>query len=256
MPNPFVPGPNDDPTAGLPDENTFNKLKDQWTTFMDDPGGRAALLSMGLSLMQPPNFGDTATSQIGRALGVAGETVGRREAMDVKQRETGVKEQEAESKQLLRASQADAATSRADTAAARLGTQAGNLQLQRERLESTERQRSLQQRIKLSADYGRYRGAIEARNLAKDKAYENAKLLNPQLQPPQHETIMSPDEYFAQAERALGGAPAPGAAPALQSPNQSGYPQAPTTPTDRTVGTTYQTPKGPLTWNGTGWEAP
>lgn len=228
MAGPFSLGPNDDPTANLPDEGTFNKLRDQWTTFMDDPGGRAALLSMGLSLMQPPNFGDNPTSQIGRALGMAGETVGRREAMDVKQRETGVKEQEAESRQQLRASQADAATSRADTAAARLGTQAGNLQLQRERLDATERQRTLQQRIKLSADYGRLRGAIEARNEVKRKNWNNNKSLDPKLAEPAYEPIPSPEEYFSRAEQALGGSPTPARTPAptlLQSPGQSGIPQ-------------------------------
>lgn len=224
MPNPFALGPNDDPTADLPDEGTFNKLRDQWTTFMEQPGGRAALLSAGLSLMQPPSFGDNPTAQIGRALGVAGETVGRREAMDVKQRETGVKEQEAESKQLLRASQADAATSRADTAAARLGTQGANLQLQRERLDAARQHQSLQERIKLSADYGRYRGGIEARNIAAKKNYENAKLVNPQLQEPQYEKILGPDEYFANAGKALGG-PTLSPTPPLQSPGQSGIPQ-------------------------------
>lgn len=253
MANPFALGPNDDPTAGLPDEGTFNKLRDQWTTFMEQPGGRAALLSAGLSLMQPPSFGDTPTSQIGRALGVAGETVGHQEAMNLKQREADIKQQDASSKELLRSSQADAATSRADTAAARLGTQASNLQLQQERLAAGERQKTLQQRIKLSADYGRYRGAIEARNLAKDKAYENNRLTNPQLQPPQHETIMSPEDYFAQAERALGGTAVPSGAPPLQDPNQSGYPVAKANDPNRAPGP-YQTPKGVMNWNGTAWE--
>jgi len=43
--------------------------------------------------------------------------------------------------------------------------------------------------------------------------------------------------------------------PAAPSP-QATTPAVPPDPSQRQVGTVYQTPKGPYRWNGTGWEAP
>jgi hypothetical protein len=45
-----------------------------------------------------------------------------------------------------------------------------------------------------------------------------------------------------------------GSAPPRQPP--ASVPQAPVNPANRTVGTTYSTPKGPLKWNGSLWVAP
>jgi hypothetical protein len=56
----------------------------QFQGFLEDPRGRAALLQAGLSLMGGRSWGDTPTSQIGRAIGSAGEGIRAQEA-DVQQ---------------------------------------------------------------------------------------------------------------------------------------------------------------------------
>jgi hypothetical protein len=59
-------------------------LQGQWASFLDQPGARSALLNFGIALMQPPSFGDTPTSQIGRAVGAGAEAAGRGELQEAK----------------------------------------------------------------------------------------------------------------------------------------------------------------------------
>lgn len=75
--DPFTPGPTTDPTAGLPNPNDFENLRSQWSTFLDQPGARAALLQTGIALMQTPGFGQTPAGQIGAALGAGAEAATR-----------------------------------------------------------------------------------------------------------------------------------------------------------------------------------
>lgn len=155
--NPFYAGEGEDPTANLPDAKTFSNLRNQWDTYLQNPGATSALLSFGLSLTQPPSFGDNAFSQIGRAVGTAGETTSRREAMDIKQ-------QEADSKAMAR----EAA---ANVAAARAGAVGLNAQLQQERL-GAQKQRAedqltlgkLRASNELHGEYNRYRASVEKAN--------------------------------------------------------------------------------------------
>jgi hypothetical protein len=65
--------------------DTFENIRNQWSTFLDQPGARTALLQTGLSLMQPPHFGDTPTAQVGRAIGAGGEAVTRQAEAQSKQ---------------------------------------------------------------------------------------------------------------------------------------------------------------------------
>jgi hypothetical protein len=125
MANPFVAGADPDPTAGLPDSDTFSKLQDQWNTFLAKPEGQAALLSFGINMLQPPSFGDNPLAQAGRAIGHAGETVGNIEKMDIAQREAASKEDE-------RASRAQLAESKAAHAGdvSTLGTERNRLLLE------------------------------------------------------------------------------------------------------------------------------
>lgn len=81
-----------DPVAGLIDPDTYSKIADQWTSFLDQPGGRAGVLSAGLALMQPGAWGQNGAAQIGSAIGAAGEASGRVETMNLKQREAASKE--------------------------------------------------------------------------------------------------------------------------------------------------------------------
>lgn len=171
--DPFTPGPTADPTAGLPDMGTFEQLRNQWATFLDDPRGRAALLSTGINLMQPPSFGDTGASQIGRAIGAGGETLNRTEAMDLKQ-------QEADSRAQLREAQAGAAGARA-------GAAGSAATLASERLQNQRTLGNLGARVKLSGMYQGYVQGVQKRNQAAQLQYEKDKILYPDRPPPQPE---------------------------------------------------------------------
>lgn len=94
-------------------------LAGQWMNFMNDPRGRAALLSFGTQMMQPMNFGQTPVGQIGASLGAAGEGAMNQEKLDLAQ-------QEAASKQDLRGAQAEAAVARAGAAEARANAAGAN----------------------------------------------------------------------------------------------------------------------------------
>lgn len=247
--DPFTPGPTDDPTANLPDYDTFGKIKDQWNTFLDQPGGRAALLSAGLSLMQPPSFGDTPTAQIGRAIGAGGEALSRQEVMDTKLREAASKED-------LRTAQANTAAANAGTAEARAATAAGRLQVQQEQLEHAKRVSAFQEEIKARIAYGRAVDAIHRRNEMIRKQNDQNKLLygpkatiTPEIPVPSAEEWISKNSGLGAGIRME--APA---TPAVQSPAQSGYDVAPKNPADREVGKKYIGTGGRVgTWTPDGW---
>lgn len=222
------------------------------TGFLNDPQGRAALLSAGLALMQPPSFGDNPASQIGRAIGAAGQSATANEA-------TEMKGQELESKQDLRSSQAmaaearaGAATARAEIAGARAGNAADRLAFQRERLEAMNQRHTLGQRVRLSNMYQQY---------VKDVAKRNSDPLKTGTLEP----VLPMQDWISQNPmlKNLGLMPSTGTAepdeevPAVSAPTTSGgVVQAPREASQRTAGTVYQTPKGPLKWTGTGWVSP
>lgn len=148
----------------MPDLGQFQQVPQAMSGFLDNPQGRAALLSAGLALMQPPSFGDNPMSQIGRAIGSAGQSVGANEAADIRA-------SEASSKQELRASQASAAETRADAAAARAGTAgarmdqaADRLAFGRERLAAMNERNLLGNRVRLSGMYQQYVKDVAKRN--------------------------------------------------------------------------------------------
>jgi hypothetical protein len=59
--------------------------------FLSDPRDRAALLQMGLQLMQPVAFGQTVGGHIGQAIGAGGEAVDRGDLADLKERQADAK---------------------------------------------------------------------------------------------------------------------------------------------------------------------
>ena len=160
MANPFVAGEDSDPTAGLPDSDTFSQLQDQWNTFLAKPEGQAALLSFGINMLQPPSFGDNPLAQVGRAIGHAGETTANIEKMDLAQ-------QEAASKEDARA----AAARLAEERAAHMG------ESQRSATESTQAKLELGRlsaSVRLNGLYQQERQKIEAINEARRKDVLNA----------------------------------------------------------------------------------
>lgn len=92
-----------------------------------DPRVQSGLLQAGISLLQPPSFGDTTGAQIGRAIGAAGEAYGRQEEEARKQADT-------ESKSSVRESRAALAEARAANAGANVTARQGQLELQRDRM--------------------------------------------------------------------------------------------------------------------------
>jgi hypothetical protein len=175
---PFAPGASSDPTAGLPDANTFGKLQDQWNTFLSKPEGQAALLSFGINMLQPPSFGDNPLAQAGRAIGHAGQTVGNIEQMDIRK-------QEAASKEDLRAAQADKAAMGATIAG-----QGAELAQQRLGMQRVQTQIQLQQM------YERRRGDIEAENKATAGDLSNPAPGKPGHRPPR--PVPSFTEFLAE----------------------------------------------------------
>jgi hypothetical protein len=248
--DPFTPGESTDPTAGLPDYETFGKVKDQWNTFLDQPGGRAALLSAGLALMQPPSFGDSPMGQIGRAIGAGGEALSRVEAMDLKQKEI-------DSKATERAATADAATSRASTAEARANTAAAGLDVKREQLKNAQDRAAFQEELRARIAYGKAVDAINRQNAKIRQQNETNKLINgPKATITPELPIPSAEDWIAQSRGAGAGvrmdAPAPGGVPTIQNPAQAGYDIAPKNPGDREDGKTYMGPGGRIgKWDAT-----
>lgn len=289
--DPFSPGAIDDPTAAV-DPNSYSQIRQQWDSFLGQPGGRAALLSAGLALMQPQGFGDNPTAQIGRAIGAAGQSVGQVEGMDLKKAEQ-------ESKSELRSAQATAAEARADAAGARAGAAGSALEFRREKLASdTERAKdqldfrkeglkALGEReseralFRREQDANRQQRSLTQARLRASIAYQqylkdvNAKNSNPLNSGPK-ETPLGMNEWIGQnpmirdlltASGAGGGstpqdaaddaeadaAGVPASSPSTTSGGaSSGPPPAPTNAAERSVNTVYTTPRGPLRWLGDG----
>lgn len=104
-----------------------------------DPRLLAAGLSAGLSMLQPPRWGDTDASQIARAIGTGGESVAQSELLGQKAAESKARTDVAEARAEAARSRAEAAGSRAGAAGDRLGYQAERLALQRQRDEDRNR---------------------------------------------------------------------------------------------------------------------
>lgn len=236
-------GPFDfsDPTAGLA------QAGNSFMGFMDDPQGRAALLSAGLALMQPPSFGDTAVSQIGRAIGAAGQSATANEATDMKR-------QELESKQDLRTSQAGLAESRAQTAGAHADTAAQRMALEREKLGALGDRQNLQNRVRLSIAYQNYVKDAAKRN--QEKSLLGGGPAEPIL----------PINDWVQANpmlRNMGLVPDAGTGdetaipPESPSTTTSAAPKSmPSDKTQLVANQVYQTPRGAMRWTGTGFVPP
>jgi hypothetical protein len=257
--DPFTPGQTNDPTAGV-DPSTYDKIRGQWDSFMGNPQGRAAMLSAGLALMQPPSFGDTGMSQLGRAIGAAGESATGNEAMDMKKRETDIRQQEANSKEDLRASQAMAAEARAGTAEARVGAAGSRLDLQREQLKSMNERNLLANRVRLSGMYQNYVKDVAKRNADPLRTTPPDPVLpmsdwvkaNPML----NNLGLMPSNDAAD-DATADGAGVSAASPATTSGTPTtGAPPAPSDPKQRQPNMTYTTPRGPLKWTGQGWTNP
>lgn len=76
------------PQQGVQTPQNTQNVSSQWDSALNDPNVRTALLQFGISMLQPPSWGDTFGSRFGRAVGDAGEAVSRREAEKLKEENT------------------------------------------------------------------------------------------------------------------------------------------------------------------------
>lgn len=104
-----------------------SNVASEWSDALAKPNVRAALLQAGLSLLQPPSFGQTTGGQIGQAIGSAGEALDRQERSQLAQ-------QEADSKATLREARAAAAEARAGAVGAGLDVRRGQLEVAQQKL--------------------------------------------------------------------------------------------------------------------------
>src|SRR4249919_1568015 len=156
--------PTFDPVAGLIDPETYSKISNEWTTFLDQPGGRAALLQSGIAMSQPLAWGQSNFGGLMSAIGSGGEAATRADVLEQKKAES-------ESKAMLREAQAGAAESRASTAGTKADLAQQALQVKREQMQ-------LRAWNDLRRGYETYRSAIE-------KSNDTNRLLNPEaVKPP------------------------------------------------------------------------
>lgn len=169
----FDPGMQ--PNLGI-DPQAFDQVRSEWDAFLQNPQGRAALLQGGLALMQPPSFGDTATGQIGRAIGAAGESASRNEMMELKKGEASSKADLRDAQAQSTIERAGAATARAEAAQARAGTAGSQLELTKMRLDAQDVRSRLAAQTRLRIGYGTEVSRIRQLN-------QNAKMLGQAEQP-------------------------------------------------------------------------
>lgn len=147
----------------------------EWSQAMSDPAVRGALLQFGISMLQPPQFGDTFGSKFGQAVGHAGEREARLEEEDRKRLDS-------ESKDQLRQSQAATAESRARTAESNAATAEQRLQHTKERDTLSNIIKRQGRQIQATQAYQKYVKEVEARNndLTKPRGSPKEPVLNEQ----------------------------------------------------------------------------
>ncbi len=161
--DPFTPGPAVDPTAGIADPETFNNIRNQWSSFIEQPGNRAFLLQTGLALMQPPSFGDNPASQIGRAVGAGAEAATRQQVIESKLAESE--------------SKAEANIARAGEAGARAGAAQDRLGLDYFRLQAMGAKDENKQLADAQAAFLKDKNLLAVRHKERLKAWDDANLL-------------------------------------------------------------------------------
>lgn len=228
----------------------FSTRKAAWDDFFQNPKMAGAMLSMAGALAQPAQFGQTGFGHVMGALGAGGESVRMNEKLDLAQ-------QEAESKGELRAAQGDAAQARAAVAETRAGAATDRLGMEQFKQGEITKRNLLGRRIQFLTQLDRTRLAVEKAN-ANAEIMRQPKAPIPQMTDPQYRKTAIELGLIDEEGNPLSGThEAPGGAtpPSAVGATPKTYATAPEK-SARVVGQTYQTPKGPLTWTGSGWQQP
>lgn len=115
-------------------------LTAEWSRWMSEPSNRAAMLQMGMQLMQPIAVGQSNAGHFAQALGGGGEAAARVQQQQRLDDEIGRKQLDTESKAQLRADQAEVGYQRAETLRGREETRLQQVNLQRQQLAMREQQ--------------------------------------------------------------------------------------------------------------------
>lgn len=221
-----------------PSPEQQSDIAGQWRNWMANEQNRSALLQFGVSLMQPMGFGQNVAGHVGQAVGSVGEMATRRQEADRRERET-------DSRAELRTAQAGLAEARAANAGTSAARSADRLEMARERL---------------GFDRERHRTSTLVRlQVAWQRAVEKINADNALVPPEQRRPIPNFEEYVrANPHLAAGVGVGENSDTGTSAPSGGGTspPEAPRDPRQRTRGTTYQTPQGPMVWEGTGWRRP
>lgn len=242
--SPFAPGPQGFNVIPNPTPEQQGDLATRWRGFLADPESRASLMQFGLQLSQPVALGQNTLGHIGQAVGAGGEAATRVRAEDRLEAESARKERDTDSRAELRSAQADSAGARAGTAEARANTAAVRAAAENDRLSNTRESNTNRALIQAQGLFQKEVADVRKRN-------ENSSLMGGAA-----EVVPTFDEWLTRnplLRQQLGNI-----APAMTVPETNPQSsQAPSNPSDRQVGTTYQTPKGPLVWMGDGkWRMP
>ncbi len=93
------------PSQGMPapaPQAPARNISQEWTDFLNQPGNRAAMIQLGVNLLQPIGLGQSTLGHIGQAIGAAGEAKTRVLADEAKNsqtnRELDIRQQEADAR--------------------------------------------------------------------------------------------------------------------------------------------------------------
>ena len=243
----ILTGQDDSEGTGLKNIVTSAADSPYYKAAFADPESRAALLQIGLNLMQPRELGQSAFGQIGQAIGAGGESVDRAEEADRKERDSDTKQQRADDALTI----AELRLKNARNPNELTPYQQQSLQLQqrsqnRNDAKETRAERVARQKdIKAGVD-----AAVEARDslVLPDTHPEKARWAgktNDQIQ----------SEIENQYNTKVGKIPDDDA-----DTGGGGVAAAVPPPASRVTGQVYQTPQGPLKWvksgSGFGWVRP
>lgn len=212
--DPFEPAAGPQPRPGDPG------IAKQWGEFLSDPKGQAAMVQMGIALLQPVGVGQSELGHIGSAIGQGGEAVGRMEDRELKEKAIDIR--------------GERTTQSLTNAAERLGIAQERLNLSRDRAAGTTGAQTVQ------------RGRADAKRVEDLALKAQGDVLGPHFQKPIAEIMKDPAFLKDVAALTQG---REGVSPSVVSglpPKES-----------LKAGQLYEVPgRGQMKWTGTGFVKP
>jgi hypothetical protein len=216
-----------------------NPVQNEWAVALQDPAVRSSLIQFGLGMMSPMAQGQTPLGHVAQSIGGVGEMFTRQEDQDLKRDKVDY-DQDYRAKTLeqgerrTRATEMNAATRRQSANQRATGGGLSAKDILKQQLSEQKELRARADRLAKAyedeirnATYGGDLSPDAARFKGKSRAEISSELLKDQKWR---------DQQLQESRKII----------------ESTIPPAP----QRVVGRVYQTPKGPLVWQGTGWAHP